>query len=463
MKQSATIAIKGAPHSVLLEGPERFCDHVQSAGCNTIIIYTHWGSIGWRGDDALAPDHGIDYGNARTWNHPELWVRTDESFYGDTPFRMRRFTGTDFAGRDVLDELLPEAKKRGLRVYSRILEHGVGAHDPEETVRAVDLDGETLGIACWNNPNWRAWYRAMGADLFANYDLDGMHWGCERQGPLSSVLLWRCTPACFCEHCCQRNAALGVGGARAREGYAKILELTQALANGGNRGGALVAVLQLLFEYPEVLSWEYQWQLAREETFAGLREAIHSQRADADVGWHIWQYTCFFDLFQRAILDYRRLAGFSDHIKPVAYHDVAGPRLGGMVRDFYCKSILADLPPDEALSFFYRATGFDPKSMPGFDAEGNIDDSLGIDYLRAENLRALKGCEGTDCRVLASIDIDIPDPRTGTINSDPEDLEACIRSLAEDGVHGFILAREYDEMRLPNLLAVGQALQDCAY
>ena len=80
-----------------------------------------------------------------------------------------------------------------------------------------------------------------------------------------------------------------------------------------------------------------------------------------------------------------------------------------------------------------------------------------VSYACAENRRALHGCEGSDCRVLASIDIDIPDRRLGTIASDADDLKSCIEAVARTGVHGIVLAREYHEMRLPNLRAAGEA------
>jgi hypothetical protein len=456
-----TIGVTAGAHSVFIEGPERFLDHLQSAGANTAVVYTHGGVLGWRGPQAIATDHGADYGDSRAWRHPDVWIHPDAACYHGLPVgQPTAEPGRDFAGRDVLDELLPAATRRGMQVWARILEGGVGRIDPQGAVRAVDHRGTTLGIACWANPAWQAWYRATATDL-AQRGVTGLHWGCERAGPLSQVLLWRHEPSCFCTHCLAQATAHGVDGERARHGFRALLALVRRLEAGERPpDGALTAVLRLLFTWPEVLAYDRLWHEARGTCVAGMQAAAPG----LDVGWHIWQYTVSFDLFQRATCDYARMAAGCRHLKPVLYHEIAGPRFSDLVRGWHRRTWLADLADDEAGRLLLRATGLDPQVEANLD--GMHQSGLSAAYVATETRRAVAACAGTRCRVLPGIGLDIPlgrDHGERTLASTPERITAAIHAAADAGADGVLLCREYDEMRLGSLHAAGAAMSQASW
>src|SRR5437867_11393867 len=72
----------------------------------------------------------------------------------------------------------------------------------------VDLHGRPTGFACQRNPNTRNFWRGLSEDYLRSYDVDGLMWGSERQGPLDNALGANHSSltagggvACFCPHC----------------------------------------------------------------------------------------------------------------------------------------------------------------------------------------------------------------------------------------------------------------------
>ena len=46
------------------------------------------------------------------------------------------------------------------------------------------------------------------------------------------------------------------------------------------------------------------------------------------------------------------------------------------------------------------------------------------------------------------------------IDADPEAVYQCVRKAFEAGANGIVVSREYEEMRVPNLKAVGRAMRE---
>src|SRR5262249_12883969 len=138
-----------------------------------------------------------------------------------------------------------------------------------DKVRTVDINGRPTLVPCWNHPEYRAWWNATVEDLFRSYQLDGLQWGAERQGPVMNVIMpWNdAPPVCFCEHCRARAKAQGIDAERARRGFADLYAYVRGLMAGGSRpaDGVFAGFLRVLLRYPEVLAWEYQYRLSREE------------------------------------------------------------------------------------------------------------------------------------------------------------------------------------------------------
>ena len=76
-----------------------------------------------------------------------------------------------------------------------------------EQAREVMVDGQRSTFACTRNPNTRNFWLGLVEDYLRSYDVDGLMWGSERQGPLGSVLGTNHggagaggRAACFCQY-----------------------------------------------------------------------------------------------------------------------------------------------------------------------------------------------------------------------------------------------------------------------
>jgi len=73
------------------------------------------------------------------------------------------------------------------------------------------------------------------------------------------------------------------------------------------------------------------------------------------------------------------------------------------------------------------------------------------------------------CAVIPGIGLDVPNniqvgtpnrPKQKTFLSAPETLHAAVAKALEAGAGGILISREYDEMRVGNLKAIGDALRE---
>ena len=65
-------------------------------------------------------------------------------------------------------------------------------------------------------------------------------------------------------------------------------------------------------------------------------------------------------------------------------------------------------------------------------------------------------------KIYSGVGIDIPG-NGATFPSNPEGVYEATRKAFEAGAAGVLISREYDEMRLPNLRAVGRAIRDLGH
>ena len=135
-------------------------------------------------------DHGVPLTDNAGRKFPLVYVRTHERYYKDTTLRHQVVDATfEHAGRDLFAELVEPARKRGMKVYARVLESSgmssVVANYSKVVTR--DVNDRPTNVACWNHPEYVAFWADTMEDLFRSYDLDGIQWGAERQGPLMNV------------------------------------------------------------------------------------------------------------------------------------------------------------------------------------------------------------------------------------------------------------------------------------
>jgi hypothetical protein len=90
------------------------------------------------------------------------------------------------------------------------------------------------------------------------------------------------------------------------------------------------------------------------------------------------------------------------------------------------------------------------------------------DFVYRESKRAMEGARGSQTRILAGIDVDIPVlsldlgpyKPTEVSKGTRQDVKQAVTQAFRGGVHGIVVSREYTEMTLENLSGVGDAIRE---
>jgi len=457
------IGVQIGPQSLLDEGVDHCLDLLQeTAGVNALLVYSHsyYGAQG-RPPEVLAPDHGVPVLDERNRNLTKVWVNHHESAFKGTFLRHPHSSHQEYGDRDIMEELLAPARKRGMKVLTRFLEpcqQGTVLDIPNWVkILSTDVYGRLYPTPCWNHPDYRNFWLSTTEDLFRSYPLDGMQYGAERVGPLSNVLLKGQVPACFCQHCCDRAGRKGINSERARTGYRKLYEFIKGQEDGQQSptDGNMTEILRTLFKYPEILSWEYEFHQAREDMTKLLYGAVKALRPDALFGVHIDHQQSTWDIFQRAEIEYAEVAGYCDFVKPILYHDIAGPRIRRWHLDKVKDTVFREVTLEQSLDLFYDFMGLDKKREPDLDSL----DTTGFspDYVYRMTRRLVEGVDGK-ALVYPGIGFDIP-WNNRHFPSNPATIQEAIVQSFRAGAQGIVLSREYGEMRLESLKAVGRAVR----
>jgi hypothetical protein len=210
----------------------------------------------------------------------------------------------------------------------------------------------------------------------------------------------------------------------------------------------------VMIRYPEILSWEYQYRQAREEVTGGMYRTIKAIKPDADVGWHVDHQPSSWDLVYRAEMTYAEMAPHSDFIKFIAYHDVLGPRIRYWYLERFQKTILGELSLQESLDLYYDLFGYDKNVEPKLNELATK--GFSPDYVYRETKRSVASAEGKT-KIYTGIGFDAP-WGNAHLDADPEKVYECVVKAFEAGANGIVVSREYEEMRVPNLKAVGRAI-----
>lgn len=463
------VGVQIGPQSFFDEGVDRVLDNLTTtAGVNAVVVYTHtyYGASG-RKKEAMAPDHGIEPRGDADRNLALTWVRHNEAAFAATSLRHNQDPEREYAGRDVLEHILEACNAAGVQVYGRILEPfkpNMAAHIAGwPRILTRDCYGRVHSQPATHHPDYQAFWQATIEDIVRTYPLAGFQWGGERVGPLSGVLFRGELPFGFDEHgvAAARNA--GIDPDRARSGYRQLYELMQATAAGTRPlQGTLIAVLRLLLHYPEILAWERLAAAAQHELLQQLAGTAKTIRPDLDFGVHIDHQQSSYDPIYRAGLDLAELGRMVDFVKPILYHDIAGPR----IRDYFVRRagqhLFADTSEATLLSLFYDVMGYNATVEPGLDAL--VDQGLSHDYVERQ-VRYFRKALGGTAKLYPGIGLDIPkvgfDKGDGSaFPSDPDGVYQATLAAIGAGADGLMISREYGEMRLSSLRAVGQALQD---
>jgi len=94
----------------------------------------------------------------------------------------KTFTAPDLGAFDVLEQVIPEAKKRGRKTicwYEDVFRRNL----PNiEKLQEVELSGNKAATLCFNNPDYLSWLQDIAEDWSRSYDIDGIMWGSARRG-----------------------------------------------------------------------------------------------------------------------------------------------------------------------------------------------------------------------------------------------------------------------------------------
>jgi hypothetical protein len=458
------IGIQIGAVSFVDEGTEKALDSLQEmAAINTLFVATFTygrGIAGRQLPNQPLPDHGKQQYDTDTF-HGGNYATPHPQYYRNTALVPEK--APDHPGYDVLADVVPAAHKRGMKVicwFEDVLRYTNAIAAPGfEKVREVVLSGPESDFACSRNPNTRNFWLGLVEDYLRSYDVDGLMWGSERQGPLGNVLVTNHGGAgaggrlaCFCPYCIDAAKKDGINVDRAKAGYTKLASWAAAVGRGQKPAdGAFVTFWRLLVQYPEILAWERLWNESLNDTYRDMYRLSHEIAPSKGIGWHVWHNNTFSP-FYRAEQDYAAFSQYSDFLKVVMYNLCGGERLAQYVRGAN-RSLFADLTPEQTLEFTYDVQQCRGGSLNELAAAG-----LSADYVLRETKRAVAGA-GLSMKIWPGLDVDIPTAATSK-KTQPDDVYQSVKAALAGGAHGILLSRKYSEMRLDNIRAAGRALRE---
>ena len=463
-QQNKMIGIQAGAISFVDEGTDRVLDILQErGGVNTIFLATFTygrGIAGRQVPNQPLPDHGkkeydLDF-------HGGNYATPHSKFYENTSLKETK--APDHGALDILAEVLPKAHSRGMKVYCWYEDVFRTDIPGIEKLQELDWQGRRAGTLCPLHPDYRNFLTGLTADYCQSYEIDGLMWGSERQGPLHNAIGARhggkADPSrvtCFCELHRQAAKERGIDVKRAKQGFEKLDQfLRPARANERPTDGYFVQFWRLLLEYPELLAWEKLWTDSKHAIYADIYQTAKQSRAGVQVGFHIWHANSFSPFF-RAEQDYAELARTADFLKVVVYNNCGGPRYAEYIKNV-SSTIFGDVPREELVRLHHEWLDY-PSEPP---LEGLATMGLSSDYVYRETRRALTGVSrvaGRKCSIYPGIDVDIP---TGADEkkTSPEDVHAATAAALKAGADGVIFSRKYSEMKLANLAAGGRAVRE---
>jgi hypothetical protein len=454
------IGIQVGAVSFVDEGVENVLDEFQREGINTLFLATFTYGRGIAGRQVPGqplPDHGRQIYDTDTFSGGN-YATIHPQYYKNTVFKGTR--STDLGNFDVLEAVLPSAKKRGMKTICWF-EDAFRQDLPNiNQLQEKELSGKNADTLCFNNPNYRNFLLGLVEDWSRSYDIDGIMWCSERQGAFSEALGASQeggsnphTVTCFCQYCEEKATARGINFARTKQGF---LELAKYV-DGGRQGrrpvdGYYVELWRLMLRYPELLAWEMLWTDSLRETYAAIYRHVKDVKPSLGVGWHISSTNSFNPIY-RAEQDLAALAPVSDFIKIVMYNNCAGERMAGYI-DSVHQTLYGDVPKQELLDFHYRVLDYKERSLEEIPLTG-----FSADFVYRETKRSRAGLEGTKTQLWSGIDVDIP-TEPGHSKCTPEGVKDAVLAAFHGGADGIILSRKYSEMKLADLRSSRAALQD---
>jgi hypothetical protein len=442
--------------SFIDEGVEQVLDILQEkAGVNALLISALSWSYGNAGRAAYGfPDHGV---KEKDNLQGGAFFEPDPQFYEGT--FLKHFAAPDplYKGFDVLREVIPAARARGMHVYPYYCEtSSSGIRSIWQPGFAHFLDRDHWGRAASRpsllNPHYRAWWRSVISDWFSNHNLTGLLWGIERHSPLMDIFRADGSTG-FDEYFKAEARARGIDVQRAMEGYQKIDTFLQGVRKGDRpRDGVFVTLLRHLLHHPEVLMWEKMWLDAHQDLYHEISGLVRFFNPKNEVGFGVWQVINTYNPYAKAQYDQSEYAPYADWFKPVLYHTPAGARFANFAESWQ-KGVLADATPEGAYNALATILNLNDYIAPLADAPMA---GFKAEYVKqwTANLVA-----DTGKKVYSGIGVGVGDGGKSK-EITPQEIKEGIHAAYDGGASGILLSRNYSEAELRNLEAVGEALRE---
>src|SRR4051812_9100447 len=280
-----TIGIQVGAISFVDEGTDKVLDLLQERGTiDTIYLTTFTYGRGLAGRQIPGqpfPDHGPQESDEKIF-HGGNYATPHPEFYRDTVLKQTR--APDHGDLDIVANVLPAARKRGLRLFCSIEDVFRGDVPGVKEVTEVDLQGRRAGGLCLYHPDVRAFWTGLATDLCKSYEIDGILFFNERNGPLLNALgashaqsIASSRVTCFCEYHQRAAQAAGINFDRAKAGYTRLDQFIQAaLKNQRPTDGYFVEFWRILAEYPEIMMWDRLFDEGKHEVPAEVKAAVKS-------------------------------------------------------------------------------------------------------------------------------------------------------------------------------------------
>ena len=469
---SRMIAIQIGAVSFVDEGIEQCLDILQERGAvNTIMPAVYSNSRGTAGRHKPYPGHGknvedmsIKGGNYATV-HP--------SFYKDIAIDPLRTQATDHPGFDVLRDLTPHTRKRGMKVIG-LFQNSFDEKLPgAEKMLSYDFNGQRTDALCFNNPYHRNFLTGLVDDFANSYDIDGLIYVNETQGAFTDMIGARFrgrerglpgSRTCFCRHCMDKGKAQGIRVERLKAAFE---EAEKFVAAGRARqkpvDGFYVSFWRLLLRNPELLQWEHLYHESYREVYKLMYDHVKAVNRNLLFGLHIWTNTSMNPLY-RAEQDFAELSKCADFLKLALYNNCGGARMASYIQSIG-DTVYGDLPLEQAAQFHYRILNY-PNEAPYPRVS---ETGLSANYVYQEVRRALAGRGNNGAKILAGIDVDIPLSQLDIVEgarmekaqqTTRERVRDATRDALRAGAEGIVISRKYSEMRLDNLSGIGDAVRE---
>ncbi|HEY4334287.1 MAG TPA: hypothetical protein VGM89_00270 [Puia sp.] len=449
------------------EGVEKVLDIVQTRGAvNTVFVTTFCYDRGLNGRQMPGhpfPDHGPAESDKKFY-HGGNYATPHAGFYQKTAIKGDKMKAPDYGDSDILQKVIPAAKKRGIKVFASVLDSFDYPDDVRKNIQdymEVDLSGNKGQAMCFYKPDVREFWKAVVTDISSSYDIDGVLFFNERNGPLTNTIganfdvgFHASRITCFCDDHKRAAEAHHLDFERVKEGFRRLDILVQQTLKGTRpTDGYYVEFERLILNYPEMVAYHQIFDFGKHEILRDVKEAVKAVNKDLQVGFHI-EHENSFNPFYRATRDYEDLAARADFLKVVAYNNAGGERYASFIRTIG-STMFRDVPLEELMRFNNHLLNYG-KDEASLDQLA--DAGLSADYVYRETRRAMDGVKGK-CKILTGIDVNIPIKKTSRFASPDDTYKATLAALKAGG-DGVILSRKYSEMMLGNLEAAGRAIRE---